>query len=118
MGVDVSTVLALIAAALGSSVISAGITAVVSWRLGVRGDERQARSDEAAARRDTVADRDQLIDQYQEERKEALEERREVLERLTNLEREHALDVRHNRLLIDHIYRRRPPPPPDRPTTL
>lgn len=109
--VDAETVLLLIAAVLSSSVITAAITSTVSWKLGVRGDEREARADEAAARRDTIADRDGLIDQIQEELAD-------TRTRVTALEREYALEQAWNRQLIDHIYRRREPPPPPRPTTL
>ncbi|MCR6703166.1 MAG: hypothetical protein NVV66_00155 [Cellulomonas sp.] len=109
--VDAAAVLALIGAVLGSSVLSAGITAFVSWKQGVRGDERAARADEAAARRDTIADRDALVDQLQEEQ-------RDLRVRVTALEREHALDDAWNRQLVDHIYRQRPPPPPARPASL
>lgn len=104
-------VLAIIGAVLGSSVISSAITAGVSWRLGVRGDERAARSDEATVRRDTIADRDGLIDQLQDELGQ-------VRTRLTAVEREQALDQAWARSLVDQIYRGDPPPPRPRPTTL
>jgi hypothetical protein len=111
-------VLTIIGAVLGSSVISSAITAGVSWRLGVRGDERAARSDEATARRDTIADRDGLVDQLQEEvtglRTEVAGLRALVQTQAADLELERAW----NRSLVDQIYRGDPPPPRTRPTTL
>lgn len=107
----VPAIVTVIAAVLGSSVISATITATVSWRLGVRGDERAARKDEAeqqaVLRRDTVADRDALIDQMQEEQ-------RDMRARLEVLERGRAADEDHIKALTDHIWKGLPPPPPAR----
>jgi len=108
---DTNTVLALVGAGLGSTVLGAAITAIATWRLGVRGDERTARAQEQTARRDTVADRDALIDQLQAERDAERDGR-------LSAERELRLEEAWTRLLVDHVYRRQPPPPPTRPTQL
>lgn len=101
--------LALVPSILSSAVVTAAITALVTWRLGVKGNEREARRDEAEAE-DRLSSRamawaKQLQDQVDKLQREwdALRSYKTVLED-------------HIDLLEDHIYKQKPPPPPQRPT--
>jgi len=102
----------IISYVFGSGTLLAGIAALIgartSRRVGVSGDEREARRDEAAHRRDTIADRDALIDQMQEQL-------RDLVPRVERIESELNDERDYTRLLVDHIYRQAPPPPPARP---
>lgn len=110
--------LLIVTAVLGSSVISSMITSGVSWRLGVRGDERAARTEEAAARRDTIADRDDLISGLRQDvtelrgRVDTLEDKRRVDATLIRAQGDHIDTLEH------HIWQGKPPPPPARPAGL
>lgn len=112
----------IITGILGAGGILGGLAALWqarnSRRQGIAGDEREARRDEAAQRRDTVADRDALIDQLQEDVAALRDAAKDTSSRLAALEREHAIEQKHNALLIAHIYAGSPPPPPARPTSL
>jgi len=111
----VQIALVIVGALLSSSVLVAVIYASVSWRLGVRADERGARQDEAAGRRDTIADRDALIDQLSEGHAAERQAREALDRRVEALERQRVGDLAYIGSLLAHIWAGKPPPPPDRP---
>lgn len=112
----VQIALAALAALLGSTVLAAAITAGVSYRLGVRADERGARQDEASGRRDTIADRDALIDQLSDGLADERTAREALAVRVDALERQREADRVYIDELRAHIWAGKPPPPPDRHT--
>lgn len=88
---------------LGALAVSASL-AVNNW-INARHDRRRGVAGvEQVQRRDTVTDRDALIDQLQEEITR-LRSRVDALEVALDIEQ------RHNRALVDQIYRGDPPPP-------
>lgn len=121
--IDVAVVMEWVSRLAGLSGVAAVIGVVWTIRHNVKGDERLARAQEAEDRRDTIADRDAVIDQLQEERDardrtiERLRAERDS-ERAGRLTAEHDADLyrRHNRILVDQIYRGDPPPPRPLPT--
>lgn len=101
----------VVLASLSSTVIAAVVTAVVTWRLGVKGHEREARKVELDAG-DKFTGR--LIERVNalEGRVDELEEKRRKDARLIREQGDH-IDV-----LENHIWQKLPPPPPARPTGL
>lgn len=100
--------LALVPSILSSAVFTAAITALVTWRLGVKGNEREARRDEREAEDRLSARALEWIAQLQAEVNALKAEWRSVWDYKVSLE-DH-IDV-----LEDHIYKQKPPPPPQRP---
>lgn len=94
-----------------ASLSSTVITAVVTWRLGVKGHEREARKVELDAG-DKFTGR--LIERVNalEGRVDELEEKRRKDARLIREQGDH-IDV-----LENHIWQKLPPPPPARPAGL
>lgn len=103
-----SNLLALVPSILSSAVIAAGFTALVTWRLGVKGNEREARRDENEAEDRLSARALEWIAQLQAEVNALKAEWRSVWDYKVSLED-------HIDLLEDHIYKQKPPPPPQRP---
>mgnify|MGYP005815651859 CR=1 FL=1 len=103
-----TNLLALVPTILSSVVIASSITALVTWRLGVKGNEREARKDEREAedRLSSVA-----LDWIRELRSEV-----DALKEAWAQLRDHKVSLEdHIDLLEDHIYKQKPPPPPQRP---
>lgn len=101
-------ILVVIPWVLSSVVLSSIVTAIVTWRLGVRGDERAARKDETDAA-------DKLLGRALE-RLNTLENRVDVLEQNARKDAQTILDQeRHIDVLEQWVYDGKPPPPPLRP---
>lgn len=101
----------VVLASLSSTVIAAVVTAVVTWRLGVKGHEREARKVELDAG-DRFTGR--LLERVAslEGRVDGLEEKRRRDAGVIRAQGDH-IDV-----LEAHIWKRLPPPPPARPDGL
>lgn len=97
--------------------IGALVKVLLDRRLGISGDERQARQEAREDRRDTIADRDALVDQLQEEISSLTSRVEGLTTRADQVLRELEAERAYSRILVDHIYRGAPPPPPPRPAT-
>lgn len=100
--------LALVPSILSSAVVTAAITALVTWRLGVKGNEREARKDERDAE-DRLSSRAMEWARQLQDQVNRLQEEWDVL-RAHKAALEDHIDI-----LEDHIYKQKPPPPPARP---
>ena len=103
-----TNLLALVPTILSSVVVASGFTALVTWRLGVKGNEREARRDENEAEDKLSSRALEWIAQLQAEVNAMKIEWRAAWDHKVVLE-DH-IDV-----LEDHIWKQKPPPPPQRP---
>jgi hypothetical protein len=103
-----SNLLTLVPSILSSVVLAAGITAFVTWKLGVKGHEREARRDEHEAEDRLSARALAWVERLQAE-VDAMRREWEML-RERNIQLDNHIDV-----LEAHIWAEKPPPPPQRP---
>ena len=105
---EATDLLAMVPLLLSSGVIGSGITALVSWRLNVRADERLARRDEWEEDHSLAG---QLMSRVGQ-----LETRLGVVESALDRAREDRIVLDdHIDVLEAHIWQGKPPPPPARP---
>lgn len=115
IGDDAPWWLLIVLSGLSSTVVAAVVTALVTWRLGVRGHERDARKNELEAEDRLVGRLMQWLGLVERQRDDLMAANR-------SLEAQREADAATIRAQAAHIgvleswvTERKPPPPPERP---